>query len=74
MSVARISVEHSCGNVKNTWGDLAYVGHQMASRTAPGKQYAVATLLTNANACLYRNETTIKYGMDPPTLEEYFAH
>ena len=37
------------------------------------KQYRVSVLLTNALTCLYRNNTSNYFDLEPPILEEYFA-
>ncbi len=37
-----------------------------------GKMYIVAAVLRNALTCLYGNETSQFFEVDPPTLQEYF--
>lgn len=37
-----------------------------------GLHYRVAILLANAHTCLYGNQTSSYFGMNPITLEEYF--
>ena len=37
-----------------------------------GKIYIVCALLRNALTCLYGNNTSTFFGIDPPVLEEYF--
>ena len=39
-----------------------------------GKMYIVSALLQNALTCLYGNETSTFFDLDPPTLEEYFSY
>ena len=38
-----------------------------------GKMYIVAAVLRNASTCLYGNETSQFFELDPPTLQEYFS-
>ena len=38
-----------------------------------GKMYIVSALLQNAHTCLYGNQTSTFFDLDPPTLEEYFV-
>ena len=37
------------------------------------KQYRVSALFTNAQTCLYKNNTSKFFEVDPPLLEEYFV-
>ena len=38
-----------------------------------GKMYIVAAILENALTCLYGNETSQFFELDPPSLHEYFS-
>ena len=37
------------------------------------KMYVVAVALTNMHNCLYPNQTSQYFDMEPPSLEEYLA-
>ena len=72
MGGVRISVEHGFGLVLQDWPWLNCFWRQRIWGTACGVMYRVAVLLSNAHACLVPNQTSIRYGCEPPTLEEYF--
>ena len=38
-----------------------------------GKYYLVSAILRNALTCLYQNQTSTYFDLDPPTLQEYFS-
>ena len=38
-----------------------------------GKMYFVCAILRNALTCHYSNSTSKYFGLEPPTLQEYFA-
>ena len=46
---------------------------QKIQLSAIGKMHSTCALLTNANTCLYKSETSIFFGIEPPLLEEYFV-
>ena len=37
-----------------------------------GKFYRVSAILTNAHTCLYKNNVSWYFAIDPPLLDEYF--
>ena len=41
--------------------------------SAVGKQYIICALMRNALTCLYWNNTSQFFGVDPPNVEAYFA-
>ena len=38
-----------------------------------GKMYVVCALLENAQTCLYGNQVSEMFGIDPPLLNDYSA-
>lgn len=38
-----------------------------------GKMYLVGAIIKNAHTCLYRNQTSEFFSVDPPTLQDYFV-
>ncbi|KIJ31352.1 hypothetical protein M422DRAFT_149489 [Sphaerobolus stellatus SS14] len=72
MGKVRISVEHGFGLVAQQFPFINCVWKQKIWGTRCGTFYKVATLLTNAKACLRPNQTAIRYGCMPPELKEYF--
>lgn len=73
MSSVRESVEWSFGRLKSLWGYIAYDKKQKVRQAAIGKQFFVATLLTNCHSCLQPrgNQVSMYFGVPPPTLAEY---
>jgi hypothetical protein len=72
MGRVRISMEHGFGLVLQDWPYLhAFWKHQVLGNTC-GLMYHIAVLLTNTHACLVPNQTSVRYSLDPPMLEEYF--
>ena len=43
------------------------------SLSSVGKMYVVCAILRNALTCLYPNQTSQYFNLDPPTLQDYFA-
>ena len=73
MSAVRISVEWLFGDIINYFKFLDFKKNLKISLSAVGKMYLVCVLLRNAMTCLYGNSTSEVFGIDPPTLQEYFA-
>ena len=73
MSAVRISVEWLFGDIINYFKFLVFKKNLKISLSAVGKMYLVCALLRNAMTCLYGNSTSEVFGIDPPTLQEYFA-
>ena len=44
----------------------------MIGMSSVGKMYIVCALLRNALTCLYGNETSEFFNLDPPSLHDYF--
>ena len=68
----QISVEHGFRLVFQDWPYLNAFWKQKVWGTACGVWYQVGVLLTNVHACLVPNQTTIRYGCMPPSLQQYF--
>ena len=73
MSSVRISVEWLFGDVINYFKLLDFKTNLKIGISSIGKMYIVCALLHNARTCLYGNETSSFFELEPPTLEEYFA-
>lgn len=74
MARVRQPVEWGFCKVTALWESLSFSRLQRVLSTAPGRQYAVAVLLTNAHTCVYGSQTGAYFGATPPSLEEYFLH
>lgn len=72
MSRVRISVEWLFGDVINYFKFLDFKKNLKIQLSSVGKMYVVCALLRNALTCLYGNETSEFFGLDPPTLHNYF--
>jgi len=73
MSRVRIVVEWGFGRVTALWPFFRFSGGQKLGRQPIGQMYVVAVLLTNAHCCLHGNQTCQYFGLEPPTLEDYFG-
>lgn len=72
MSQVRIAVEWLFGDIANSFKFTDYEKNLKIGLSSVGKMYVVCALLRNAITCLYGNETSEYFELDPPTLEEYF--
>ena len=72
MSKVRISVEWIFGDIINYFAFINFRNNLKIGLSAVGKMYIVCALLHNARACLYKNNTSLFFDVEPPSLEEYF--
>ena len=72
MSKVRISVEWIFGDIINFFAFVNFKNNLKLGLSAVGKMYIVCALLHNARACLYKNNTSLFFDVEPPSLEEYF--
>ena len=72
MSALRISVEWLFGDVINSFKFLDYIKNLKIGLSSVGKMYVVCALVRNAITCLYGNTTSDYFGIEKPTLEQYF--
>ena len=73
MSSVRVSVEWLFRDIVNYFKFMDYKKNLKINLSAVGKMYIVCALLQNARTCLYRNQTSNYFGLDPPSIEEYFV-
>lgn len=73
MSATRVSVEWVFGEVLNSFKFLDFKKNLKIQLSSVGKMYIVCALLYNAITCLYGNQTSKFFNLDPPTLQEYFS-
>ena len=71
MSAVRIAIEWLFGDIANSFKFLDYKNLKIGLSSV-GKMYVVSALLRNARTCLYGNETSDYFGIESPTLEQYF--
>ena len=72
MSVVRISEEWKFGDIAGSFKFIDFKKDLKIALSAVGKMYIVAGILRNALTCMYANSTSAYFGLDPPTLQEYF--
>ena len=73
MSSVRSSVEWICGDIVTSFKFLDFKKNLKIGLSTVGKLYIVSALMRNALTCLYGNNTSAFFALDPPSLEEYFA-
>ena len=73
MSRVRISVEWLFGDISTYFKFIDFKKNLKIGMSAVGKQYIVCALMRNALTCLYGNNTSEYFQLDPPNVETYFA-
>ncbi|CAH3020793.1 unnamed protein product, partial [Porites evermanni] len=73
MSSVRVSVEWLFGDITNYFRFIDFKKNLRIGMSAVGKQYIICALMRNALTCLYGNNTSQFFGVDPPSVEAYFA-
>ena len=73
MSKVRIEVEWVFNDISKFFAFLSYKKNLKIGLSPIGKIYLVCTLLTNARTCLYNSVSSTYFGMDPPSLQDYFS-
>lgn len=71
MSGVRVAVEWAFSKILNNFAFLDYKKNQKLYLQPVGKYYAVATILSNCQTCLYGNETGQKFNVEAPSIQEY---
>ena len=72
MSEVRVAVEWLFGSIGNYFKFIDFKSQLRVNLSALGKFYIVCALLQNAHTCLYGNIAVHKFGISPPSLQEYF--
>ena len=73
MSSVRVTVEWLFGDIINDFKFLDFKKNLKIGLSSVGKMYLVCALLNNAITCLYGNSTSEFFGLNPPSLQDYFA-
>lgn len=73
MDVVWRPVEYSVGRVADSLSVVRFYQGQAFSRQRVARMYKVATLLANCRTCLYGNQVSHFFNVEPPTLEEYLV-
>ena len=72
MSAVRASVELLFADIVNYFKFLDFKKNLRIGLSQVGKLYIVCAILRNALTCLYSNTTAKYFGVDPPSLQDYF--
>ena len=72
MSQVRVTVEWIFGEILNHFKFNDYHKNLKIGLSPVGKIYTVSALLVNAHNCLYPNNVSNFFEVEPPTLDEYF--
>ena len=72
MSSVRVSVEWLFGDILNYFKFLDFKKNLKIGLSSVGKTYVVCALLRNALTCLYGNQTSDFFELEPPSLQDYF--
>ena len=72
MSAVRASVEWLFSDIVNYFKFLDFKKNLKIGLSQVGKMYIACAILRNALTCLYSNTTAEYFGVDPPTLHDYF--
>jgi len=72
MSEVRVAVEWVFGDVVNYFKFLDFKKNLKIGLSAVGKMYLSCAIIQNAHTCLYGSTTSAYFGVDPPSIEEYF--
>ncbi|KAK3747025.1 hypothetical protein QZH41_010330 [Actinostola sp. cb2023] len=73
MSAVRTSVEWLFGDIISYFKFLDYKKNLKIGLSSIGEMYVVCAILRNAMTCLYNNQTSDFFNIEPPTIQEYFA-
>lgn len=67
MSAVRTSVEWLFGDIVNYFKFIDFKKNLKIGLSAVGKMYIVCAILRNALTCLYKNQTSLYFNLEPPT-------
>ena len=73
MSEVRATVEWLFGIIKNYFKFIDFKKEMKLCLSTVGKVYEVCALLQNAHTCLYGNQVSTFFGVDPINLQEYLS-
>ena len=73
MSEVRVTVEWLFGNIKNYFKFIDFKKEMKLCLSPVEKIYVVCALLQNAHTCLYGNQVSTFFGVEPVSLQEYFS-
>ena len=72
MSKVRTSVEWVFGDIVRSFKFMDFKNNLKIGLSQIGKMYLVCALIQNAITCMYGNQTSNYFDLNPPTVHEYF--
>ena len=72
MSSVRVTIEWLFGNIINDFKFLDFQKNLKIGMSSDEKMYLLCALLRNPITCLYGNSTSEFFGLNPPSLQDYF--
>ena len=72
MSKVRTSVEWGFGKISGVFAFLDFHRNLKVYLQPVGKLMYTGAILANVHTCLYSSQTSKYFGLEPPTLEQYF--
>ena len=73
ISEVRVAVESLFRNTTNYFKFIGFKRQMKVNLSPVGKMYFVCALLENAQTCLYSNQVSQLFAIEPPTLSDYFS-
>lgn len=74
MKKVRQCVEWGFGDITTNWAFIDFKKNLKVLLQPIAKYYIVASILSNCKCCLYGNQTSKYFGLDPPTIENYLSN
>lgn len=71
MSNVRTAVEWGFGKIVSEFAFMDFKKNQKLLLQEVGTLYSTAVILTNCHSCLYKNQTSLYFNVNPIELEEY---
>jgi nuclease HARBI1 len=71
MSQVRVTVEWQFGQIIRLWAYVDFKKNMRVLVQPVGAYYLLACILSNAHCCLYGNEVSQYFDLDPPDLLDY---
>ena len=72
MSKVRTSVEWVFGDIVRSFKFMDFKNNLKMGLSQIGKMYLVCALIQNAITCMYGNQTSNYFDLNPPTVHEFF--
>ena len=73
MSTVRVTVEWPFGEVTRSFRCLDLKSNLKLDLSCVGKMYLVCALIQNALTCMYGNQTSKFFELNPPSVQRYFS-